>query len=164
MEIFQLVDENGKPTGSASRAECHGNPALIHLVVHLHVFDPRGKLFLQRRALTKDTNPGKWDTSVGGHVIAGEAVEHALLREAREELGIDASGARRLYGYLYHSGQFETEFADCFSLVYRGDIRTDPEEIAEGRFFDFKEIDALLGTGALTPMFECELPMLRGHI
>ena len=90
MEMFQLVDRNGRPTGQASRQECHGNPRLIHLVVHLHVFDPAGRLYLQKRSMRKDTNPGLWDTSVGGHVSAGEMVEDALVREAREELDIDA--------------------------------------------------------------------------
>jgi isopentenyl-diphosphate delta-isomerase type 1 len=161
MEMFQLCDERGSPLGSASRAECHGNPGLIHMVVHLHVFDRDGRLFLQKRANTKDTNPGLWDTSVGGHVMAGESPRSALLREAREELGIDASGARSLYGFLYRSGSFETEYAFCFSVVQEAGIRPDPGEIAEGRFFSMEEIAKRLGTGFLTPMFEDELPLLR---
>ncbi len=66
--MFQLVDREGNPVGQASREECHGNPLLIHLVVHLHVLDGEGRLLLQKRSMTKDTNPGRWDTSVGGHV------------------------------------------------------------------------------------------------
>ncbi len=161
MEMFQLVDRKGRPAGQASREECHGNPRLIHLVVHLHVFDAEGRLYLQKRALTKDTNPGRWDTSVGGHVQAGEPVAEALLREAREELGIDAAGARRLYGYLYRSGRFETEFAECFRMEWPGPFRIDPVEIDEGRFFSFDEIGRLAGTGSLTPMFVHELPRLK---
>jgi isopentenyl-diphosphate delta-isomerase type 1 len=160
MELFQLVDENGNPIGQAPRSECHGNPRLIHSVVHLHVLDSWRRIFLQRRALTKDTNPGRWDTSVGGHVTAGERIEEALLREAREELGIDASGARRLYEFLYHSGSFETEYAFCFSLEYDGEISVDFSEIQEGRFFHIDEIRRMLGTGLLTPMFEHEFPLL----
>ncbi len=161
MELFQLCDEEGRPLGSASREECHGNPRLIHMVVHLHVGDVSGKLYLQKRALTKDTNPGLWDTSVGGHVTAGESPRSALLREAREELGIDAAGARSLYGFLYHSGSFETEYAFSFALTWHAPIRPDPAEIAEGRFFSLGEIERRLGTGFLTPMFEYELPLLR---
>jgi isopentenyldiphosphate isomerase len=164
MELFQLVDENGNPRGQATRGECHGNPALIHLVVHLHLFDESGRLFLQKRAGTKDTNPGKWDTSVGGHVTAGESVGRALLREAREELGIDASGARELFAFLYRSGDFETEYARCFSLVSRQEIRVQPEEIDDGRFFSLIEIEGMLGRGILTPMFEHEFPKLRAAL
>jgi len=160
MELFQLVDANGNPAGQASREECHGNPRLIHLVVHLHVFHPDGRLLLQRRAPGKDTNPGLLDTSVGGHVQAGEDVAAALRREAREELGIDASSARFLYAYL-HGNSFETEYARCYRLTYAGGFTPLAEEISEVRFFSMAEIDGMVGTGALTPMFEYELPMLK---
>jgi len=160
MEMFQLVDETGKPVGTAERAACHGNPGLIHAVVHLHVFDRAGRLYLQRRALSKDTNPGRWDTSVGGHVGAGEPVAAALAREAREELGIEAVAARLLFAYLYRS-RFESEYAYCYQLEYDGPFIPDPGEIAEGRFFSLTEVAAMVGSGALTPMFEHELPMLR---
>jgi len=160
MEMFQLVDATGLPLGSAERSVCHGNPALIHAVVHLHVLDRDGRLCLQRRSLSKDTNPGLWDTSVGGHVAAGEPVANALLREAREELGIDAPDARPLFAYLYRS-EHESEYAHCFALEHDGPLAIDPGEIAEIRFFPFAEIEAMRGTGSLTPMFEHELPMLR---
>jgi isopentenyldiphosphate isomerase len=160
MEMFQLVDETGRPAGTAERSACHGNPGLIHAVVHLHVLDRAGRLYLQRRSPTKDTNPGRWDTSVGGHVSAGERVADALVREAREELGIDAAAARLLFTYLYRN-RFESEFAHCYSLEYDGPFSPDPGEIAEGRFFTFAEVEAMVGTGTLTPMFEHELPMLR---
>jgi len=163
IEQFQLVDRQGRPVGQATREECHGNPLLIHLVVHLHVFDSGGRLLLQKRAQAKDTNPGLWDTSVGGHVRAGEEVRSALRREAREELGIDASGAEFLYDYLY-GNSFETEFARCYTLPCDGKISPHPDEIEEVRFFSFREIDGLMGTGAMTPMLEHELPMLRKRL
>jgi isopentenyl-diphosphate delta-isomerase type 1 len=158
-EMFQLVDPRGSPTGEASREECHGNPRLIHLVVHCHVFDPGGRLLLQKRSPSKDTNPGRWDASIGGHVAAGEPVRDALVREAREELGIDASGAVRLYSWL-REGSFESEFAECFLLETRQAVRPDPVEIDEVRYCSVADVQAMLGTGTLTPMFEEEWPML----
>ncbi len=162
MEMFQLVDSDGNPSDSASRAACHGDPRLAHLVVHVHLFDAGGRLYLQKRAPSKDTHPGAWDSSVGGHVVAGERIADAVLREAREELGVDAAAARFLFSYRY-SGSSETEVAHVYSLKWRGEIHPDPAEIEEGRFFHMREIDALRGTGALTPMFEHELPMLKAR-
>jgi isopentenyl-diphosphate delta-isomerase type 1 len=165
MEMFQLVDADGTPIGTASRQQCHGNPRLIHLVVHLHLFDRDGRLYLQKRSASKDTNPGRWDTSVGGHVSAGESVHDALVREAREELGVEASGACYLYSYLSQS-VFESEFAECFLLESGQVPRANPVEIDQGRYFTLEEVRSLIGTDALTPMFEREWPMLldaRAH-
>lgn len=87
-EYFPLVDEQGAVIGKATRKECHNRTFLLHPVVHLHLFNAKGELFLQKRSLRKDIQPGKWDTAVGGHVDYGESPEEALQREVREEIGI----------------------------------------------------------------------------
>ena len=87
-EIFPIVDENGKTIGSATRGECHNGSKLLHPVVHLHLLDSEGRLYLQQRPLWKEIQPGKWDTAVGGHVDYGEEIEVSLQREAREEIDI----------------------------------------------------------------------------
>ncbi len=154
-EIFDIVDEQNKVTGQASRQEVHGNPSLIHRVVHVLVFNPKGELFLQKRSRCKDVHPGKWDTSVGGHVDAGESYDDAALREMREELGIQGIKLEFLHTYL-HKNSFESEFVQSYRCCWDGSIRTDPEEIEEGRFWSLKEIsdsDPLL----FTPNFLDEL-------
>lgn len=87
-EMFPLVDEQGNVVGKATRAECHGGSMLLHPVVHLHVFNRQGELFLQKRPEWKDIQPGRWDTAVGGHVDLNETILQALFREASEEIGI----------------------------------------------------------------------------
>ena len=67
-ELLPLVTPDGKVTGSATRGECHGGSKLLHPVVHLHVFNSNGQLYLQLRPKWKDIQPGKWDTAVGGQM------------------------------------------------------------------------------------------------
>ena len=87
-ELLPLVDEQGNVVGKATRRECHDGSGRLHPVVHLHVFNSRGELYLQKRPEWRDIQPGKWDTAVGGHVDYGEDVVSALRREVMEELGI----------------------------------------------------------------------------
>lgn len=88
-EIFPLVNENGVVIGKATRQECHSGSFLLHPVVHLHVFNSRGQLYLQKRALNKDIQPGKWDTSVGGHVGYYESIEE--ITSVEDCVGYDES-------------------------------------------------------------------------
>ena len=87
-EWFPLVNEEGETIGKATRRECHSGSKQLHPVIHLHIFNDAGELYLQKRSMNKDIQPGKWDTAVGGHIDYGETVEEALRREVREELGI----------------------------------------------------------------------------
>ena len=102
-EIFPVVDECGNVVGKATRGECHGGSMLLHPVVHLHLFDSSGRIYLQQRPLWKDIQPGKWDTAVGGHIDYGEMVEEALLRETREELGLTGLSVTFLLKYVFES-------------------------------------------------------------
>jgi isopentenyldiphosphate isomerase len=144
-ELLQIVDRQGNPVGSAPRSECHGNPELIQAVVHLHLFDKSGRLYLQKRAADKDRFPYRWDSSVGGHVVPGESPGQAIRREAGEELGIDLDGAsgidslERLEPYIY-TDEIETEYVVPYRCVYSGSPRPNPEEVEEGAFFEIEQI------------------------
>lgn len=160
-EEFPVVNERGEVIGKASRRECHSGSKLLHPVVHLHVFDAVGNLFLQKRSLKKDIQPGRWDTAVGGHVDYGETINDALVREACEELGLNVVNPIKLYDYIFESS-VEREFVNTFKCVARAeDITVDEDEISEGRFFSFEEIERLLGSGKSTPNFEIEYSKLK---
>lgn len=161
-ELFPLVDEDGNVIGKALRSECHSGSKLLHPVVHLHVFDNEGRLFLQQRSMSKDIQPGKWDTAVGGHVDFGETVGEALSREAGEELGLTLKSSEKLFTYVFES-EIERELVNSFRCVAAmEDLHIDKGgELSDGRFFELSEVEARLGTGFFTPNFEQEFSMLR---
>lgn len=159
-EYFPLVDESGRVIGKATRKECHSGTFWLHPVVHLHVLNSEGQLYLQKRSENKDIQPGKWDTSVGGHVDYGETVEDALLREVKEELGIVDFLPRFILSYVFESKQ-EKELVNTYMTVYDGEVLPDPVEISEGKFWALNEIEVNFGKGLFTPNFENEFLKIR---
>jgi isopentenyldiphosphate isomerase/intracellular septation protein A len=159
-EWFDLVDEKGRVTGRAARSAVHGNPKLLHSVVHLHVFNQIGQLYLQKRSLSKDVQPGKWDTSVGGHINAGEDVLAALRREAEEELGLKPGNIQALYTYVMRN-DYESELVYSFRTNSNGPFRINTQEILFGKFWGLAEIEKNLGKNVFTPNFEQEFALLK---
>lgn len=158
-EIFPIVNTEGEVVGSATREECHAGTFLLHPVVHLHIFNSAGELYLQKRVMTKKIQPGKWDTAVGGHVDYGERIEDALLRETREELGVRDFTPEFLMRYEFRS-QVEAELVYIYKCEYVGDFNLDPSEVDEGRFWSLDEIKKSIGKGLFTPNFESEIERL----
>ena len=154
-ERFPIVDEDGHVVGVATRGECHSGSKLLHPVVHLHVFNSRGEVYLQKRPEWKDMQPGKWDTSVGGHIDYGETPEQALIREVREELGITDFTPERVGKYVFESRR-ERELVYVHRTIYDGPIKPSTEELDGGRFWTLDEIRQSLGQNLLTPNFESE--------
>jgi isopentenyldiphosphate isomerase/intracellular septation protein A len=159
-EWFPIVSSEGRVTGKAPRSVCHnGSSMLLHPVVHLHFFNKSGELFLQKRAQTKDIQPGKWDTSVGGHIDLEETIEIALKREAKEELGLSGFEPVFLGRYVWESTR-EKELVYSFSTISDEIPVINKDEIEEGRFWSPKEIQEKIGKKIFTPNFENEFRML----
>lgn len=154
-ELFPIVDDSGNVLGKATRGECHNGSRLLHPVVHLHVFNSRGEVYLQRRPEWKDIQPGKWDTAVGGHLDYGETPEEALRREVSEELGITDFTPEHIGHYVFDSKR-ERELVYVNSTVYDGEIHPSQEELDGGRFWTMDEIRHAMGRDLLTPNFESE--------
>ena len=139
-EWFPLVNEKGETIGKATRKECHNGSKMLHPVVHLHIFNKAGDLYLQKRSINKDIQPGKWDTAVGGHIDYGETVEEALHR-------------------VFESA-IEKELVNTYRTIYDGPIIPDPSELDGGRFWSPSEILENMGKGIFTPNFEDEYKRL----
>ncbi|MCE5344829.1 MAG: NUDIX domain-containing protein [Bacteroidales bacterium] len=142
--------------GKAPRSICHnGRSRLLHPVIHLHLFNRSGKLFLQKRSVNKDIQPGKWDTSVGGHVDLGEKIEEALAREVREEIGLEYFKPQFIGRYVWESSR-ERELVHSFFTISEEVPAINNKEIEEGKFWSLKEINDNIGKDIFTPNFEHE--------
>lgn len=156
IEWFPVVDESGMMIAEAPRHICHdGKSFLLHPVVHLHLFNTKGEMFLQKRSACKDIQPGKWDTSAGGHLAIGESVGNALERETFEELGITVADPIFIGKYIWKSPA-ERELVSSFTVVSDQIPVINLSEIDEGRFWTIAEIKRCLGQGIFTPNFEHE--------
>lgn len=158
-EIFPIVNEQGETIGAATRKECHSGSFLLHPVVHLHIFNSQGELYLQKRNMNKDIQPGKWDTAVGGHVNLNEKVEDALYREAGEELHIAGFVPEFAFRYVFRS-DVEQELVNSYYTRYSGEINPDKSEISEGRYWKPEDIKSAIGKNIFTPNFESEFSKL----
>lgn len=161
--MLDIVDHKGEVIGRAERSIVHGNPLLAHRVVHVLVLDgTQKKILLQRRSMLKDVAPGRWDTSVGGHMNPGEGLIEAALREMEEELGVVCEPAF-LYSYT-HTNPYETELVSTYVCIHEGGFSFNTEEIDELRFWDIEEIQSALDTDILSDNFKHEFQTYRAHI
>ncbi len=127
-EYFDILDEDGNPTGKAAlRSEAHAE-GLWHRTVHIYLFKKKEQeieILVHLRAKTKDLHPNTWDTRFDGHVKAGETIHQALKNELQEEIGVDANTVEIMQGPVRRRGNFpNNEFTSTYFLNFMGDINT----------------------------------------
>jgi 8-oxo-dGTP pyrophosphatase MutT (NUDIX family) len=129
-ELLAVTDAAGTPIGSVERAVVRPL-GIATLAVHLVVCDARGDVWVQQRALDKATDPGQWDTTVGGLIAAGETVAQTLVRETWEEAGLRIDALQRVAPF----GRF-----------------TERRPLAEGYMVEHIEMFEALAPDGLTPV------------
>jgi isopentenyl-diphosphate delta-isomerase type 1 len=146
-ELFDVVDDQDRVIGRAPRGEVHAKN-LNHRAVHILIYNQDGSFFLQLRSPVKDRFPNCWDCSCSGHVDSGESYETAAWRELGEELGyFDDARLLPLRPLVRLSADVSTghEFIQIYLLgPLPGPFKTNPDEIADGRFFKLEEVDELV--------------------
>lgn len=146
-EKFDVLNERGEFTGEiATREECHAK-GLWHRAVYAFIIDD-GKVMLQKRSSNKKLWPNLWDVTVGGHVDAGEFGRQALIRETKEELGIDIDDND--IKYLVGSASINEKgdiinkhYNECYMINKKVDISEivlQKEEVSDIRYFSKEEI------------------------
>lgn len=132
-ELFVVVDKDDHILGYRTRYDCHHDASLIHRGAVMFVFDEKGRVLLQKRSRTKDSDPGFWSMSAGGHVGKGESYEEAMGRELNEELGVDFQ-LTFIEKFIFKHPR-ETEMDALFTANGKGPFKPNPLEVADVKFF-----------------------------
>ncbi|CAN5158639.1 isopentenyl-diphosphate Delta-isomerase [soil metagenome] len=160
-EQLILVDEHDREIGYGSKADCHDGTGLLHRAFSLFVFNDAGELLLQRRSVTKRLWPLYWSNSCCSHPRRGEAMEDAIHRRLRQELGLE-SDLRFLYKFAYQADYgddgAEHELCWVYSGHARGPVRANANEVAEWRYLPPAQIDLEIANRPerFTPWFKLE--------
>jgi isopentenyldiphosphate isomerase len=143
-EIFDVVNDRDEVIGSETRSEVH-RLGLQHRAIHVLVFNERGHLFLQKRSMKKDRQPGLWDSSASGHLDRGEDYDACALREVHEELGLRLTIPPRRLFKLPASAETDQEHVWVYRAESEGPFSLHPEEIERGDWFSASEISRWMG-------------------
>jgi 16S rRNA (adenine1518-N6/adenine1519-N6)-dimethyltransferase len=140
-EIFDVVDETDQVVGRKTRGEVHAQK-LLHRAVHVFAFNKRGDLLLQQRSMFKDAHPGVWDSSVSGHLDAGEDYAAAAIRELDEEMGIRVQEAPEEIGRIAPCEETGWEHVRLYRTRHSGSVRFPAAEVEAAAWFPLEEISA----------------------
>lgn len=138
-EIFDVVNERDEVIDHKPRSEVH-RLGLMHRAVHVLVFNARGDVFLQKRSMSKDRQPGLWDSSASGHLDRGESYDACAVREVREELGLTLPETPQCLFKLAASPETDQEHVWIYRCHAEGPFTLHPEEIERGGWFSQEQV------------------------
>lgn len=133
-EIFDVVNDRDEVIDRRPRSEVH-RLGLKHRATHVLVFNSRGEVFLQKRSMKKDRQPGVWDSSASGHCDSGEDYDACVVRELREEIGLVLAQPPERWFKLEAGEETDQEFTWVYRCDHDGPFVLHPEEIEEGGWF-----------------------------
>ena len=138
-EIYDVVDKMDHVIGQATRREIH-QKNLLHRSIHILVFNHQDEVFLQKRSMAKDENPGLWDTSSAGHVDSGETYDDCAQRELWEELGIKA--LLKPLDKIEACQETYQEYVQVYTCKTNATIKINLDEISEGKYSSLEIIES----------------------
>ena len=139
-EQLDIVDDNDRVIGSATRGEIHQR-GLRHRSVHVLVFNGCSEILLQKRSMQKDQCGGMWDTSCAGHVESGQSYEETAPRELQEELGFSPALPLQPLFKMNPTKNNGYEFAMVYSIEYPGPFIAAEDELDQLKWFPFQDVD-----------------------
>jgi isopentenyldiphosphate isomerase len=133
-EIFDVVNERDEVIDRKPRSEVH-RTGLLHRAVHVLVFNSRGQIFLQKRSMKKDRQPGLWDSSASGHVDSGEDYDATAMREPWEEIGLRLNKPPTRLFKINACEETDQEFVWVYRCESEGPFTLNVDEIERGDWF-----------------------------
>ena len=152
MEYLDILDENGNKTGEKDTRENIHKLGLLHSEVAAFIYTDTGKVILQKRKSNKATYAGVWSVT-GGHVLAGENNEDAIIREIKEELNLEIKKEKVTFATTYKSKKVKDNIINNkFFNIYNVEIsesqlkkiKIQKEELEDIKLFSINEIENIL--------------------
>lgn len=153
MEYLDILDENGNKTGEKDTRENIHKLGLLHSEVAAFIYTDTGKVILQKRKSNKATYAGVWSVT-GGHVLAGENNEEAIIREIKEELNLNIE--KVILVTTYKSKKVKDDVINNkFFSIYNVEISENQfetieiqkEELEDIKLFSIEEIESIMNSG-----------------
>ena len=144
MELLDVVDENNEITGQVAKREREHKENLWHRHVSAWIMNEKGEILLQKRAQTTANNANKW-AKTGGHVDSGETVENAIVREIKEEIGIDVPEEQIKVISKFKSKNPENKYFSygfLFVVNYKiEDYKLNEDEVSEVKYMTIEDME-----------------------
>lgn len=144
VEYLDVLDEFGNITGKIKSREEIKRDNDYYRIVLLWIYNPKlKKILIQRRSKNKESSPNKWDLTIGGHVEAGESSLDAIIRETKEEIGIDISNDIITKVLEVKPSENKPKFTDIYLVIKEidiKDVKLQLEEVSEVKYFSIEEL------------------------
>lgn len=141
-----LVNEQDEQTGVMEKMEAHYK-GLLHRAFSVFIFNSRGEMMLQQRALSKYHSGGLWTNACCSHPAPGEDTESAAMRRLHEEMGF-VIPVKKIFDFVYKAGfdngLTEYEFDHVFAGEYEGPVNPSPDEVSDYCYKSMSEIRSSL--------------------
>lgn len=168
MEELILVDENDVQTGTAEKMEAHRH-AMLHRAFSVFIFNSKGEMLLQQRALSKYHSGGLWTNACCSHPYNGESTQHAAEKRLLEEMGFTTSLKKAfdfIYKTIFENGLTEYEYDHVFTGSYEGSIQPSSAEVMDYCYMNMAEIKLSIGSHPqkYTEWFKIAFPKLENYL
>jgi isopentenyldiphosphate isomerase len=144
-ELIFAVDSEDNPIAPIPRSQAHAD-GIWHRISHVWVLNNKKQILCQKRSITKDTNPGKWEAFFGGHVGPSETYEEAAVKEANEELGLSFT-QKDMHFFTKAKNEDSHHFQAAYYVMWNGsvqDLHIEKEEVQQVAWKDLADVENVL--------------------